>query len=395
MDNSTASLQHADAHGSSETDLTPQPLRIFKPRHQRHLSTSSEHLSRANDKLGSSVSIRQPTMQKSRTHGDLSRHKASLSLDSAFEASLHVRKQRQSDPVHTCSGNNSDAFGKLPGATLSYPPARSRSRGKHDFAPSVRDLNSRFLNSEPTCHTDSAHRRSVTFPSTRPTGLLNELENRSSILLAPTPSISDGQRRVVTSAETCHSLAELRNLENSLNPDIGRRRSVKQRFIFRMMNSLSSKTRASCGAERSGERLPDLHKAAPSLLDMSNKRHLGHSRSDTISSIGTESILGGDFDTVLAAFPTPPSSNLTSPTTLTSSETSRTDWVSTVRKPEDVPVVGAELSITPELSKLSSDCGQSMYVSVEVKGLVNSPETMYEAALDYRRLDVAVVIDNS
>ena len=68
MDNSTASLQHADAHGSSETDLTPQPLRIFKPRHQRHLSTSSEHLSRANDKLGSSVSIRQPTMQKSRTH---------------------------------------------------------------------------------------------------------------------------------------------------------------------------------------------------------------------------------------------------------------------------------------------------------------------------------------
>ena len=394
MDNSGASLQHADAHGSGETDLTPQPLRIFKQRHQRNLSTSSDCLPMTNYEQGF-VPNKQLSMEKSCTHGDLSRHKISLSLGSTIEESLNVRKQRRSDPVHICSGNNSDAFGKLPGVTLSHPPARSKPRGKHDFAACIRDPNSRFFDIEPAYQSDSVHRRSVTIPSTRPACIWSHLQNKPSIPIPPTHSISDGRRRAVASPEIHHSLAELENLENCLDQDIGRRPSVRQRFVSRMMHGLSSKTRASYAAAQPSERLRDLHTVVPSLLKTSNRPHTTRARSDTISSIGTESILGGDFDTVLAAFPTPPSSSLTSPTTLTSSETSRIAWVATLHKPEDAPVLGAELAMTPELAKLSSDGGQSMYVSVEVKGVVNSLGTTFEAPRDPRRLDVAVVIDNS
>ena len=395
MDSSNTSSQHAGAHGSGETDLTPHPLRISKQRHQRNLSTSSDCLPMTNVGQGRFLPSRQTSMQKSRTHGDLSRHKASFSLGSTIEESLNIRKQRRSDPVSTCSDKNSDVFGTLPGVTLSYPPAQSRPRGKRDFSPSVRDLNSRFVDSEPTCQASSARRRSLTIPFTRPAGPSDYSQNRPSVPLPPIPSILEGRRRAVTSAETYHSLAELQDLENSLDRNIGRRPSVRQRFVSRMMNGLSSRTKVSYGVAQHAEHLPDMDKAVPNFLETSNNPHHTRSRSDTMSTVGTESVLGGDFDTVLAAFPTPPSSSRTSPTTLTSSETSKVDWMPTLRKPRDVPVVGAELNMTPELLKLSSDTGQSMYVSVEVKGVVNSPATTRENALDSQRLDVAVVIDNS
>ena len=396
MDESSTSFQHADMHGSCVTDLVPEPLRICKQRHQRVSSASSECLpSMTHNEQNICVSSRRASVPKSRTEVDLSRRKSSSSRRSTIGEPLNVRKQRRSDPAPGRSGSSSIGPGRLPGVTLSYPPARPRLRGEHDFTPSIRDLNLHFLKSNPDPQAHRAHERSVTVSSIRDAGLLNTFSSRPLMPLAPALSIPCGQRRAVTLTEPLHNLAELQNLENTLEQEISRRPSVKQRFVSRMVNGLSNKIKVSNGATQPGERLSILHTAMPNILVTSNNPHPIKTRSERISSIGTESILSGDFDTVLAAFPTPPSSNVTSPTTLASSETSRVDWATTLRKPDGVPVVGAELTITPELSKLTSDGGQSMYVVVEIKGVVSPLEIAYEAPLDLPKLDFAVIIDNS
>jgi len=389
MDNRSALLPHAYAHGSLEINLTPQPLQIYKRRHQRNLSASSEFLPMMNDEPESSISSRQPSMQRNCTQIDLSRRKSSSCRNSTIEEPLNVRKQRRSDPVHAASGNT--AAGRLSGVTLSYPPARPRRRGEYDVAPSMRDLNLMYSANKPVSRGPFTHKRALTVPSTCTTGLLNPFPDRPSIPLAPTPSISSRQRRAVTLEESHHS----RDPEFSLEQAIGNQPSLKQSWVSRVMNGLTNRPKASYGAEQPGERVNPLHKALPNISYPPNQPHPVRSRSDTISSIENESILGGDLDTVIAAFPTPPSSSVTSPTTLASPETSRIDWVTALRKPDDVPVIGAELSIIPELSKLSSNGGQSMYVAIEIAGVVAPLATTYGTPLNPHRLDVAVIIDNS
>lgn len=389
MDNRSALLPHAYVHGSLEINLTPQPLQIYKRRHQRNLSASSEFLPMMNDEPESSISSRQPSMQRSCTQIDLSRRKSSSCRNSTIEEPLNVRKQRRSDPVHAASGNT--AAGRLSGVTLSYPPARPRRRGEYGVAPSMRDLNLMYSANKPVSRGPFTHKRALTVPSTCTTGLLNPFPDRPSIPLAPTPSISSRQRRAVTLEESHHS----RDPEFSLEQAIGNQPSLKQSWVSRVMNGLTNRPKASYGAEQPGERVNPLHKALPNISYPPNQPHPVRSRSDTISSIENESILGGDLDTVIAAFPTPPSSSVTSPTTLASPETSRIDWVTALRKPDDVPVIGAELSIIPELSKLSSNGGQSMYVAIEIAGVVAPLATTYGTPLNPHRLDVAVIIDNS
>ena len=394
MDISCASLRRADAHRSYDEELAPPPLRILKRTHQRDSSASSGCLPLVDSDQKSSLSTRQPSVLPGHTRADLSCRNGSPSRSSAIEDPLNVRKHRRSDPVHAHSGASSTAAGKMSGVTLSYPPARPRLQGEHDFAPSMRNLNVKLVDSKPNPWADHVQERSVTVSSTRDAGLLNTFPGGLSLPLALSPSVARGRRRAVTAVESRHSLAKLQDLEITLEQEIVRRPSTKQRFISRVMSSFNNKTKVSYGATQPGERLHVLHKALPNIRDTSNTPLPVRSRSDTVSSIGTGSVLGGEFDTVISAFPPPPSSNLTSPTTLTSSETSRVDRATTFRKPENIPVVGAELSMTPELSMLGSDGGQSMYVAVEIRGAV-SPHGPCEAPFNPQRLDVALIIDNS
>ncbi len=395
MDICSISLPHPDAPGSYRTNLTPQPLRISKRRHQRNLSASSECLPMVDDEQESSISSRQLSVPRSRTQIDLSRRRPSSCRNSTIDEFLSVRKQRRSDPVHAYSGNNSAAAGKLSGVTLSYPPARPRLRGEYDVAPSMRDLNLVYGENKSAFRGGFSQERAVTLSSTPHEGLLNPFPNRPLISLAPTPSTSISQRRAVTSLEPQHSLIKLHDLEHTLVQATSRRPSLTQRWVSRMMNGLTSKPKASYATAQPGERVYVLPKALPNTFDASNKPHPVRPRSDTISNMERDSILGGDFDTVIAAFPTPPSSSVTSPTTMASSEISRIDWATAVRKPDVVPIIGAELSIIPELSKLSSDSGRSMYVAIEIRGVVDPPTTAHEAPSNLRGLDVAVIIDNS
>ena len=57
--------------------------------------------------------------------------------------------------------------------------------------------------------------------------------------------------------------------------------------------------------------------------------------------------------------------------------------------------MGAELTLNPEYDHLSSEKGQSMLVSLDIKGTTNSTSSVQDVWSQHTGLDVVVVIDNS
>ena len=395
MDDPSTFSRYVNTHEQNGDDLVPRPLQIIMRKSQGTWSASSGCLPTTSDKQESYISSSQPSVQKSHTQANLLRYNPSSSGSSTIKEPLNVRKQRRSDPGNAHSESDGIHAGRLPGNTLSYPPARPRPRSKHDLASSMHVPSSTFIRKKPKPDADLARGRAVTISSTTNTGSFSLFPERQPISSTSAPFVPHGKRRAATSAGIDHNLADLKELEDILGREISRRPSIKQRFVSRMMNGLSNKPKDSYEAELPDQRSHTLHKALPGILDTSVKAHPSRARPGMVSSTTTVSNLDGDFDTVIAAFPTPPSSNITSPTTSASYETSRIDWASTLRKPQDVPVLGVELNLTSEVPKLSSDGGQSIFVALEVKGLVSAPKLSYEASSDLYGLDIAVIIDNS
>ena len=386
--------QLEDADGPQESDLVPHPLRIMRRENQKTRSASSVFLRTADCEQKALFSSRQPSMRKSHTQTDLSNHKTS-SKSSAIAESLNIRKQRRNDLGHARPGKASIGTKSLSGITLSYPPAPLRPNEDHNLASPTQSVNAIFNRETPRFRADRARDRAVTCPSSSNPGSLGSFLGKPSTLSEQIPVVDRGQQRAVTSTATLHSLADLKKLEVSLGQEIGRRRSIKQRFVSRMMNGLNSKPKARFDAVHPIERPYAQQSALTNILDTSIESRPSRARADMIPSTTTESYLGSDFDTVIAAFPTPPSSSIASPTTSASYETSRLDWAAILQKPEEASVLGVELRLTSELSKLSSDSGQSMFVTIEVKGALNVPNTPCEALTNVQGLDIAVIIDNS
>lgn len=115
-----------------------------------------------------------------------------------------------------------------------------------------------------------------------------------------------------------------------------------------------------------------------------------------MTSIATESSLESSLDRAIAAFPSPPKSNVTSATT-----TASIDMIPAVRTPtilstsRDLPVIGAELRLTPEKPNFDANGAQYLYVAVEAEGVLQVPQSQDCLLSLETRLDVVVVIDNS
>ena len=125
---------------------------------------------------------------------------------------------------------------------------------------------------------------------------------------------------------------------------------------------------------------------------------MSEQRPETPSSLDMAMTLDGDLDTTLAAFPSPPKSSVTFPTTLSSFETSRTTSFTarTLAEPRKVAIPCAQLKVFADTDRLGSDGGRTVSVAIEITGGV----TPIDAAaggkpLSHIGLDVAIVIDNS
>ena len=105
-----------------------------------------------------------------------------------------------------------------------------------------------------------------------------------------------------------------------------------------------------------------------------------------------------DLDRALAAFPSPPKSTLTSPTTKSSFETSdiTSSTARTLFEPRKVAIPCAQLNVFADTDRLSSDGGKTVSVAIEIVGGVTPIDVAAaDKPLPHIGLDVAVVVDNS
>ena len=121
-------------------------------------------------------------------------------------------------------------------------------------------------------------------------------------------------------------------------------------------------------------------------------------RPDTSSSLDTTTTFDGDLDTALAAFPSPPKSTVTSPTTVSSFDTSpTTSFVArTLAEPKKVAIPCAQLNVFADTDRLGSDAERTVSVAIEIVGGVTPIDAAAgDKPVPHIGLDVAVVVDNS
>lgn len=116
-------------------------------------------------------------------------------------------------------------------------------------------------------------------------------------------------------------------------------------------------------------------------------------------SISGETDTGSDseWDNALSAFPTPPRSYYTAPTSAASTRSSRppSQRYRNLRKPEHATVMGAQLTLTSEYDELDSNDGKTMLVAIDVQGVLNTAISGQNLWSQHTGLDVVVIIDNS
>lgn len=213
-----------------------------------------------------------------------------------------------------------------------------------------------------------------------------------SVPAAPMPFANDTRSRAVTvgsmqSGIPNSTFQQLATLKPSWTQP-----SLRQRLLSRVMSGVSSKSQVSHAAmEREGV-VRQLHGN-----DTEDIEDFGGPRPSTASSIGTVSTLGFNLELALAAFPTPPTSTVTSPTTLSSFDTSRTTSTPARRlvQPTNIAVPGARLILLPEIDQLSLDTGKSVFVAVKIAGIVGPMDESYDVSAHPKGLDVAVVVDST
>jgi len=192
-----------------------------------------------------------------------------------------------------------------------------------------------------------------------------------SVPTTPMPFANDTRSRAVTVGSMQSGIPNSTSQHPGTLKPSSTQPSLRQRLLFRVMSGVSSKSQVSHAAmerEMVVQQLDSNH-TGEATRDV---QEVGGPRPSTASSIGTISTFGGNLELALAAFPTPPTSTVTSPTTLASFETSRTTATPARRRvqPTNNAIPGAQLNLLPEIDQLSLDDGKSVFVAVEITGIV-------------------------
>ena len=386
--------------GFGDPDLTPKPLRISK-REQAGKSTAGT--------VNSSLSVR-----KSQTHRNLqtlapseesSTRVNSTQLDLSLQDSaaptsqwarrntfLHVHKQRQSEPINTNTAALTAKSKEPIGFSPFNPPARSR-----DSCPAMSQSGSSFHASRTSTAVRPASTRAFTTGTYKRANPLSPVHEISSSFSASS-ALREGQRRAVTNPEAFHKDSDA--IGSLPNRRIRKQRSSKNGLMSRVMSGLTGRTHASNATPRDRDDASQIPPNISSATPCRAREEMRASRQSS-SSTGTDTYCGStreDLHHALGAFSTPPTSNATSSPTagsLNSRPSIRPKRFRDHCTPADAVLMGAELTLTPEYDRLSSEKGRSMLVSLDIKGTTNSGSTIQDVWSQHTGLDVVVVIDNS
>jgi len=219
-----------------------------------------------------------------------------------------------------------------------------------------------------------------------------------SVPTAPMPFANDTRSRAVTVGSMQSGIPDSTSQHLGTLKPSWTQPSLRQRLLSRVMSGVSSKSQTSHATmerEAVDSKVHGNHSGEAERAG--DVQEFGRSRPSTASTIKTVSTFGGNLEIALAAFPTPPTSTVTSPTTLSSFETSRTTSTPARRlvQPTINAISGAQLNLLPEIDQLSLDAGKSVFVAVEITGAVGPMEGSYDISVRPKGLDVAVVIDST
>ncbi|MCJ1354860.1 MAG: hypothetical protein MMC33_004850 [Icmadophila ericetorum] len=113
------------------------------------------------------------------------------------------------------------------------------------------------------------------------------------------------------------------------------------------------------------------------------------------SSTNTSSSNRSDLADTIAAFPSPPISCTTSFTRTSSGNCGSQIRTQVFMSPPEVsPIASVQLKMTPEMETLEDDGRRSLFVAVDIEGIIPALESNV-TSMSRSRLDIAIVIDNS
>ena len=366
----TSSVNLELERGDGDRDLTPKPLRIVKrgaigePGFCKTLSTKPISIpirrsSRSNSKSWPTPLGEQSLcVQKQRPRDPSYRTERS----SVVKTSLPFGPQHHtSDPIRSADQRCNEGSGAriMPNVIPKFPHFRAFTVSHEPLPPAITQRKSQ-------------RRRAVTDGETKP--------RQSNVVITDDGSV------------------------------LGRNPSSTRGFINRVNAGLSQKAQPKAGTtlDLIGKpRLPGsdgLNNYSLSVcqeVDSQSRIQKRHAETDcrtkrTSSSTQETKMSKDSVSKYLDAFPTPPTSN-TSPTTSISfgELQSRPGRVRELRMPQVTAIMGAELTITPEMDRVCPDPRGTMLVAIDIKGTMEHPPTDTDSWSQYTGLDVVVIIDNS
>jgi len=364
----------------ADQELTPKPLRIAKQRKSRSSNpVTINHLPSLPNPCShhASTPIRRSSVQSNFTPLDLSHQDPAVPTSqwSRRNTSLHIDKQRRSDPGHTSI------------AACSYvPDAMAASNSLPSFMGPRSRHTPIIVDTALTSHADE----SKTVTAARHAGTR---------AVTTFPFEKTDVQRLKTDIQRFITDEPLIPPAHTPWARTRKQPSTKHRLISRVMSGLTNKAHTSHAASREGSQTMQppqtdaLSSTSPVAVTLDVVRR-------SVSSAGTDDYGGSELDGTLSAFPTPPTATDTSPTSPTttgfaSSSRPVSQQYRSLRKPEDAAVLGVKLTLSPEYDQLSPDNGKSMFLAIDVKGALNTTTSGQNLWSQHSGLDVVMIIDNS
>ena len=380
--------------GFGDPNLTPKPLRISK-REQVGSNAGtvnpsfSIHKSQTHHDLQTLAPSKTCSTRINSTQLDLSRQDlaAPSSQWARRNTFLHVHKQRHSEPIYTNTAASTETAKEPIG--FSNPPFNPHARSR-DLCPTMGQLGNGLNTSEANTVTRPAATRAFTTGAYSIPNPLSPVHESSSSSLSGSPALRGGQRRVVTNVEALYKDLTFQPITH---PGLHKQHAKKNSLMSRMMSGLTNMTHGTNPTPRGRNDASQMpHNISPTTQSrIPSREDVRAPRRSSSSTATWES----DLHNSLSAFPTPPISCATSPTTVNSRPSIRPKILRELCTPADASMMSAELTLNPEYDLLSSEKGQSMLVSLDIKGTTNSTSSVQDIWSRHTGLDVVVVIDNS
>lgn len=372
-------------------DDTPQPLRINKQTKLPSCSNAGAESVRASElmhtsqhldqiqmaPISRSVSLRRSQTQPSLLHRSST---TSSSQSSRGPFSLILQKHR------TAASQRNSASSK---------PATHALHGNVLGEDQISMVKKNYQSKEKKANMNKGKgtTRAITTGSILSKELPSPFNEGPSIPVASTPSVFQNRPRAM-SADGQSEKADFEALGQYPEQSLTKQPSYKRRLFSRVVHSFTSKQNAATGHEQT---IRVSSEAAGSYKEINNQSGSEASDKNFISDPCKNTNSEMELVDPLVSFPSPPHPRSASPTEFSSQDPALAS-VEVRGSPfmaEHVSVVSAEISAIAEVDKLDTEDGQSIFVAVEIRGTLNTPNVRSDRYPELSGLDVVTIIDNS